>query len=253
MGAFLELLEHKPALWLDSHAYCERLLAGGRAPWLDVAAFVAWQRKAQGLLRPDVAVLPLAPAMAAWLEAHPELRAAMAAKARPTWPLKTLLADTALRAHLVELARGLRAGVAAVPLALVLPAPRAWLAQSYQQAHGGTPDLDDDAADSASVYLADFLRSFGEAGVDALLLQEAADFAPRSEADFACYQSVLNVAAHYRWDVGVELPGAAGPVALPGGCAFAIAGGTPVGAFRYARIAVDAQPEAVLERLATLR
>lgn len=254
MGAFLELLERKRALWLDSHAYCERLLAGGQAPWLDVAAFVAWQRKAQGLLRPDVVVLPLAPAVAAWLEAHPDLRAAMATKSRATWPLKTLLADAALRAHLVELTRGLRAGSAGLPLALVLPAPRAWLALAYAQAHAAAPELDEDAGDGASVYLGDFLRTFGEAGVDALLLQESAGFVPRAAADFAGYQTVVNVAAHYRWDIGVELPAMPDPaVGLPGGCAFAIAGGAPVGAFRYAQIPVDAQPEQVLERLAQLR
>ena len=276
MGAFLDLLACKPQLlWLDSHAYCERLLAGGSTPWLDAAAFVAWQRKAQGLLKPDVAVLPLAPVIEAWLASHPALREAMAGKSRATYPLKILLAEEPLRAHLVDLARGLRAGVAGVPLALVLPSPRAWVELSYQQAHGKLVEAGEDEADSASVYMADFLRVFGEAGVDALLLQEAEGFAPAAAQDFDCYQSVLNVAAHYRWDVGLQLAGVEEFCgSLPEGCSFAIApkplNGKPtavpppesfwtatapptMGAFRYARIPVDAQPESVLERLAALR
>ncbi len=263
MPAFLDLLRNKPnVLWLDSHAYCAKLLAGGEAPWLDAAAFVGWQRKAHGLLKADVVSLPIAAVIEAWLSAHPALREEMAAKSRATFALRTLLADEPLRAHLLELVLGLRAGITGLPLALVLPAPRAWVRIAYMQAHGVSTDAGEDEADSASVYIADFLRAFGEAGVDALLLQDLEDGA-------GC-QSLLNVAAHYRWDVGMQ--GATS--AVPAGTAFAIAeapipdmptgialtdafwrGELPAAtaAFYYARIPVAAQPEAVLERLATLR
>jgi hypothetical protein len=272
MGVFLELLKQPPrALWLDSHAYCAKLLADGAAPWLDVAACVAWQRKAQGLLKPSVTVLPLVPAIEAWLAAHPGLREAMRAKSRITYALKTLLADESLRGHLVELTRGLRAAVPGVPLALVLPTPRAWVAGAWAQAHGAAAaEVGDEDADSASVYVADFLRAFGDAGVDALLLEESAAGAPVSPAASDC-QSVLNLAAHYRWDVGVQVAQAS---PLPAGCAFAVAPqaleGTPTGvvlaesfwnggllpagaAFHYLHIPSGAQPEGVLQRLATLR
>jgi hypothetical protein len=272
MGAFLSLLARKPqALWLDSHAYAARLLAGGDAPWLDTAAFVAWQRKAQGLLKPDVAVLPLAPAIDAWLGAHAPLRESMRAKSRTTYALKVLLADEPLRAHLVELARGLRAGVAGVPLALVTPTPRAWVAIAHAQAQGAQADVGDDDADSAAVYVADFLRAFGDAGIDALLLDEAVGYAPDA-AGLACYQSIVNLAAHYRWDVGLHLAAGAATT-LPDGWTFAVAAralpGTASGvvvdedfwsgadapsaaSFRYARIPADAPPERVLQRLAAL-
>src|SRR5262249_9164480 len=148
------------------------LLANGNAPWLDTAAFVAWQRKSMGLLKPDVATLPLAPAIDAWLAANPALRAAMAAKSRIVFALKTLLADEPLRAHLVELARGLGAAVNQ-PLALVMPSPRAWIASAYRQAHGSDAEVSEDDVDSASVYIADFLRVFGDVRVDGLLLDDA--------------------------------------------------------------------------------
>ncbi|PPE74358.1 hypothetical protein C3942_10060 [Solimonas fluminis] len=250
-------------LWLDYGDYAGALLGGGAMPWLDVAGTIALQRKAQGLLRSDVLQLPVAAVAQAWVAAHPALREAMAAKRRAVVPLKTLLADEALRAHLVELARGLRACFAEAPLALACPSPRAWVAAAYRLAHGEETEAGEDETDSAAVYMADFLRSFGEAGIDVLLLQEGAQ-PPLPEL----YTPVLNVAAHYRWEAGLQ-----GPAGLAAsGLAFVIApesasgrplapaywGGAaaedcPAQGFRYAAIPADAQPESVLKRLAELR
>jgi hypothetical protein len=273
MGAFLDLLSAggKP-LWLDYTAYAGRLLAKGAPPWLDAGACVAWQRKAQGLLKSSVATVAMGEICAAWLAAHPELREVMAGKRRAVFPLKTLLADETLRAHLVELTGALRAGSAGLPLVLVLPSPRRWLVLAQVQAHGEAGESDDDAIDSAAVYIADFLRAFGECGVDAVLFEEAADDQPAS-AD--AYQAALNVAGHYRWDTGLRLPAAgsfaaAGPLsfviapkAVPGaraGCAVpaefwskAAPPPRPEGGFLFAEIPAAAQPEAVLDCLALLR
>ena len=277
MGAFLDLLSAggKP-LWLDYTAYAGRLLAKGAPPWLDAGACVAWQRKAQGLLKSSVATVAVAPVCAAWLEAHTELREAMAAKRRAVFPLKTLLADEGLRAHLVELTGAMRAGSAGLPLVLVLPSPRRWLALAQQQAHGAADESDEETIDSAAVYIADFLRAFGECGVDAVLFEETAEDEP---AAVDAYQAALNVAGHYRWDTGLRLPAAAkfaaaGPLSFviaPKPVPGARAGGVvpaefwaqskagaappkrPEGGFLYAEIPATAQPEAVLDRLALLR
>lgn len=261
-------------LWLDYNAYAARLLGNGTAPWLDADAAGAWMRKAQSLLKSDVAVLPVAGVVEQWLRAHPELAAAMAAKRRAVFPLKTLLADAPLRAHLVELARVLRALFDKLPLVLAVPSPRRWPALSYAQAYPSeAPEIDADAVDSAAAYAADFLRAFADCGVDALLLCEDSGSAPASAEDLSLYQAVFNVAAHYRWDAGLQLP--SGSVGAAGdGPAFALAdqplSGLPTGitvppafwsgadapassGFRYAEIPAEAQPERVLERLALLR
>lgn len=259
-------------LWLDYGDYAGALLAQGAVPWLDVSALVAWQRKAQGLLKSDVLQLPVAAVCAAWLAANPSLREAMAAKKRTVFPLKTLLADEALRAHLVELAKGLRACFADLPLALACPSPRRWVADAFRQAHGAGEEVEvgDDETDSAAVYVADFLRSFGDAGIDVLLLQESLDSEPASTESLALYQPVLNIAAHYRWSTVLDAP--AGRLSDAGGFGFLIApqagGGRHVPAefwggaeapdcppqgFRHALIPAQAQPESVLQRLAGLR
>lgn len=275
MNRFEELLAARAALWLDYADYAGALLAGGSVPWLDASALIAWQRKAQGLLRSDVVELPLGAVAAAWLAAHAPLREAMRAKRRAVFPLRTLLADEAWRAHLAELAGGLRASFAAQPLALACPSPRRWLLDAYQAAHGEAPEIDDDEVESAAVYLADFLRCFGETGVDLLLLQESDASEPGEAAALAAYQPVLNVAAHYRWSAGLSAPAgryAGGEAPLdfvvapqPAVARYAAqlvpaaywSGGEappcPPGGFRYAGIPGDAQPEAVLQRLAALR
>jgi hypothetical protein len=274
MPALDDLFASRTALWLDYTDYAAALLANGAVPWLDVGAAVAWQRKAQGLLKSDVITLPIAAVCAAWIDAHSLLREAMAAKRRAVVPLKTLLADEALRRHLVELAGGLRACFPALPLALAVPSPRDWVAEAFRQAHGSAVEVGDDEADGAALYVADFLRVFGDSGIDALLLQESAESEPAAAEALGCYQAVLNLAVHYRWDVGLAAPAgryAGGearlgfviaPRALPGaraGCIVPVefwSGATPPDCppqgFRYAVIPAGAQPETVLLRLEAL-
>ncbi|HWU68620.1 MAG TPA: hypothetical protein VN046_07080 [Stenotrophobium sp.] len=268
----------RPLLWLEHAAYSGGLLAAGNIPWLDVSALVAWQRKAQGLLRPDVATLPLAPLIDAWLRQHPQLTEAMGEKRRALYPLKTLLADEALRAHVAEALSGLRSCFPKLPLALVMPSPRRWPAQAYLQAMGSVDgvEIGADEIDSAAMYIADFLRSFGESGIDALLLEESPEAVPASAGEIEWYRPLLNVCAHYRWSCGLRLPRADGKLEPVEGVSFIIAPAVvasavagisvpdsfwndgivpqcPPGGFRFAEITAGANPETVLERLAALR
>ncbi|MGQ0619814.1 MAG: hypothetical protein ACT4QA_07850 [Panacagrimonas sp.] len=269
---------NKPALWLDDTAYSDRLLASGRTPWQDGAEYVAFRRKAIGLLKPDFNVVPVAAFANAWVAAHPDLRAAMAGKKRAIAPVRSLLADERLRAHLVETLRGLRAAFAGQPLVLAIPSPRAWVSEAYRLAFGADADVEvgGDEADACAVYVAEFLRSFGESGVDGLLLEEIEGAEPASAEELGWYQPVMNIAGHYRWDLGVRLPTAAAFSGSAGGVQFVIAPKSvagaangrvlgesfwsgeaamvaPAGGFRFASVPADAIPEKVLERLATLR
>ncbi|MDB5971297.1 MAG: hypothetical protein JWQ90_3747 [Hydrocarboniphaga sp.] len=262
-------------LWLDASDYASALLAKGAPPWLDVAATLAWQRKAQGLLHSDVISLPLALVIEAWLAQAAPLRSAMAAKPRLLAPLKVLLADAALRAHLAELVRGMRAGFGDALLALRVPSPRYWPALAYAQAFAADQPLEvsADDADAAAVYVADFLRGFGEAGVDVLLLEECPASVPSSDDDLCCYGAVINVARHYRWDLGLLQPSAGdydaasldfviAPTAQRGATIAALripasfwdSGRAAAAPLRYLSLpASGLQPEAVLERLSGLR
>jgi hypothetical protein len=277
MAAFLDRMTGSKLLWLDYSAYAGTLLAGGRIPWLDVAACIGWQRKAQGLLKSDVVPVPVALLIADWLATHSELARAMGEKKRVLFPLKTLLADSLLRGHLLDLLQGLRSSFGKTLLALVLPAPRRWIAIACEQAGASADngDIGGDEIDSASVYVADFLRAFGQSGIDSLLLEEAADVSLTSSG-LELYQPMINVAAHYRWDFGIHLKAGANGLDTSAGLGFVIAPSVvetvatgieiptafwadapvpdcPANGFRFAEVPADASPEKVLERLGVLR
>ena len=272
-----DLAARGPLLWLDYSEYAAALLAGGRAPWLDTAACLAWLRQAQSLLRSDVVTLPMGVVGAAWLDAHPTLVDAMAGrKRRAAAPLRTMLADEALRIQGVDLALALRAAFAQAPLVLACPSPRSWAAWAQGRcAPGESPDIDDDAVDGAACFMADFLRVFSQCGIDAVLLEEATDTAPTTAAALQLYRPVLDLASQYRWDIGLHLP-QIGTAPLAQGLDFVVAprevdvpmrgfaldpacwNGTPApacppGGFRFAAVPAGAQPEAVLARLADWR
>jgi hypothetical protein len=280
MGALLDHLSvtGRNAVWIEYTDYAGALLAGGAVPWLDSSAFLAWQRKAQGLLKSDVIALPVAPFCAAWLASQASLREAMAAKRRAVFPLKTLLADEGLRARLAETLRGLRSSIQNLPLALVIPSPRRWIALAQEQANGSADGIEIgmDEVESAAVFVADFLRAFGDCGIDALLLEEAPETEPADAAEIEWYRPLLNICAHYRWDFGLRLPLAARDPGSVDGLGFVIAPRAlrgvaagialppefwssgavpehPLHGFSFAQIPADAKPEAVLDRLAALR
>lgn len=260
MGHLLESVAaaHTPFLWLDDTAYAGRLLAGGHPPWNDVSAAIAHLRSALGLLRSDVAAIDVWPVLQSWLEAHPALRTDLQQAAKPERAVRRLLEDPALQTHLVALIQGLGAASAGRPVALVMPGPLGWV-----RAQMPNEVVDEDAIDAVAVYMAAFLRAFGGVRLDALLLDERADPTPPD-----LREPLLNLARHYRWDVGLRLsqvedkPSSDGFVIAPqGGLGVELGAlfwaGAPalevaVGGFRFAEIPVDAVPETVLARLRPL-
>lgn len=278
-----KLLDHlaagtRPLLWLDDTAYSDKLLAGGKTPWHDSAEYIAFRRKAQGLLRPDFVGIPVGRIATAWVARHAPLKDAMAARKRAVSPVRTLLAEGPLRAHIVEMLKGLRAVLGGAPLILSVPSPRAWVTEAYQLAFGADADVEvgGDEADACAVYVAEFVRSFGDSGVDGLLLEERAGAEPASAQELGWYQPVINIASHYRWDLGARFPTAAAFSGDATGLQFVIApkaiGGVvngvalpdsfwsgdvapaaPRGGFRFGSVPADAVPEQVLDRLSSLR
>ncbi|AFQ49934.1 hypothetical protein [Burkholderia cepacia] len=266
-------------LWLDHDSYSAPLLTGDAPPWLDSAACVAWVRHAHGLLRPDVLTLPLADLADAWLARDSALGAEMVGKTKRTHlPLKTCLSSEPVRAYAAALAVALRTALPGAIFVLDLPSPRDWAARAFTFASGMQHvDVDEDAADAAAACVADFLRGFATAGVDAVLMRESQAW----DADTAAHglervQPVVNVARHYGWDWGMRMPA---PVAFAGVAApdFSIApapgGGGLTGVlvpaafwhgeddlpaaqpdtFDVAAIPAAAHPETVLARIARLR
>ena len=174
--------------WLD---YGERLL--GPADWTDAARVAGLYGKLQALLSSDLIALPVARVAAAHIEARAGLLRLITSKPAGAQPLRALLADGTLRTMIGETLTRLDGVRGGATLALQMPAP-AEFAQAVAIAAGlAAPAADEDLADDAAVYLADFIRAFATSPVKALVLGQDAF----TEFD----APVVKVAVHYGWQV----------------------------------------------------
>jgi hypothetical protein len=199
------------AIWFDAADYGRaKLLAGAAVPWDSPAELTSFVAKLQGMFRSDAILAGVGEVFAQRAAGDAQLRAAMAARTRPGYALRTLLAADKARGAAAEAVRALAATTGGVPLVLAVPAPARWLSAAAEQA-GSDPGpidsgpidsgpIDSGRAETAAMYVADMLRTFGSLGVDGLLLDEgSARGSGLIHSD--AYRSVLNVADHYGWPV----------------------------------------------------
>jgi hypothetical protein len=202
------------ATWFDATDYGRaKLLAGAAVPWDSPAELASFVAKLQGMFRSDAILADVGEVFAQRAAGDARLRAAMAARTRPGYALRTLLADEQARGVAAEAVRALAATTGGVPLVLALPTPARWLSAAAEQAGSDPGPVDSGRAETAAMYVADMLRTFGSLGVDGLLLDEGS--APGSGLIHPdAYRSVLNVADHYGWPVLIRTDAA---VAWPHG------------------------------------
>lgn len=269
---YLEKLgTERTPLWIDAWAYGKTLLAkGDEPPWGDAGQMAAYHRQLQSLVASDVVVIELESFYHSWLQRSPGLLAAMAGKKRLGYALRTLLADTAAREHLHEIVDALAGLYPDRPVLLAMPSPRYWMAIAYCQAHASSEvNVSWDDAESASMYVADYLRSFAACDIGGVLLRDSEG--PSTDEELARYQPVLNVAEHYRWQLVLDgcsngyqpataqgvnfcLGDGAGSSTCPKSSVDVWQGGAAQkAAFLYLTIPADAVPESVLEWLEAAR
>jgi hypothetical protein len=192
-------------VWFDCTAYCrEKLLDGAPVPWASPGELSAFFGKAQGMFHSDALLVDIADLYAARVAQDPALPAAMAARTRPGFALRTLLGDERARDIATAAMSALGAGDSATPVVLSIPSPARWLVLAAAQA-GAPPDGPPEArhVEAAAMYIADLARIFADARVDGLVLDEGSA-APGALVDFECYRPVFNVAGHYEWPVWVR-------------------------------------------------
>jgi hypothetical protein len=197
------------AIWFDAGDYGRvKLLGGAAVPWGSPAELASFVAKLQGMFRSDAILADGGAVFAQRAAGDARLRAAMAARTRPGYALRTLLADEQARAAAAEAVRALAATAGGVPLVLAVPAPGRWLGAAAEQAGADPGPLDAERAETAAMYVADMLRTFGALGVDGLLLDEG----PAHGSGLVhpdAYRSVLNLADHYEWPVLIRTDAAA--------------------------------------------
>jgi hypothetical protein len=256
-----------PLRWLDWFDYGKRVVLNGKdIPWGDTTALVNFIGQGRSLLKLGVVSMDLGDYFAFWLQENPAVVETMRGKKRIGFALKTFLGNPSLRADLKELV-GCVASASDTPLVLVVPSPRKLLPWAHDTANGAsTGVVEDIAVDSATVYLADFLREFSDAGIAGILVRE------EGTQDFgvtlgSLYRPLNNIGEAYQWSVGLDLDGSLatnlddfdfviskandcdGLVAHPLPDDFWTSGECHYGAFVFGRIPIDAIPEKVLEIL----
>jgi hypothetical protein len=263
-------------IWFDAAAYGRaKLLGGADVPWDSPAELSSFFAKIGGMFGSDAILVDVGDMFAQRAAADQRLRAAMAARSRPGYALRTLLGDEQARGTAAEAIRVLAATSGSVPLVLTVPAPGRWLVAAARQAGSDPGPPDAGQAETGAIYSADFLRLFAGTGVDGLLLHEGR--IPAGELIHPeAYRPVLNVADHYEWPVLIQTDAAAawphGPVpdvavwlgsAAPGEPAgrwgivaeadFWAGADPPTGAdLVLAPVPAAADPEAVMQRVRAL-
>lgn len=195
------------ALLLDHHAYAQSVFLRNRpAPWDDPTSYARFFNQAQGLLKPDLAILDLNHFYTHHLEQNTTLRNAMSQKKRTGYALRTMLADKDLTRSAIDLAQTLTA-MASGQVILQIPSPMQWLRATHH--HSGSSELDSldaDDAENSSIYVADWLRSFAALPFSAILLDNRSidPSAPITPVGFDTYTPITNITAHYRLVIGMR-------------------------------------------------
>ncbi|HSO92821.1 MAG TPA: hypothetical protein VLR70_16935, partial [Arthrobacter sp.] len=133
------------ALVLDHHEYAASVILRGRpVPWDNATAYAAFFAQAQGLLRPDVALLDLNRLYGHLTTGNSGLETAMAARPRTGFALKTLLADDDLNRAVLDFVT-VFTKTARQPVVLRIPSPMMWLRGTHHfSGADDTSDLDAD-------------------------------------------------------------------------------------------------------------
>lgn len=194
--------EVKTTLWLDFLAYANRLFNGNKGNLFgDASQFLSVYRQGQGLLQSDVVSIQMDDFYGAWLNSNADVMESWKGK-KPTFILKKLLAEQNPKEILTEIMTGLTTLYPGHPFVLVLSSPQKWL-QWIEQIIPGKPWEHEDV-DTATMYLADFLRNFSTISLSAILLKEGVDPSIGIKEAMTYYQPILNVAKYYNWAIGIE-------------------------------------------------
>lgn len=250
------------AVVFDHHGYASSVILRGRpVPWDNATTYAAFFAQAQGLLRPDAALLDLNRLYGHLTAGNSGLEAAMAARSRTGYALRTLLGDHDINRAVLEFVT-VFAKTARQPVVLRLPSPMEWLMGTHHfSGSDDTSDLDADSAENASMYVSDWLRAFAALPIAGLLLDNRtpAGATRNVSVPLEAYTPIANLAGNYRWTLGQLDDGQArlhGDTAvgayIPAQFWLDPKVELPAGDFYLSEIPGAASPEGVLARLETL-
>ncbi|MGW3543790.1 hypothetical protein [Nocardia niigatensis] len=253
-------------LLVDCDAYATAVIRqGAPIPWADISALTGHVAQVHALLDPDTLWVDIEALVAGHLTDDPRLLTQMGARSRTGYPLRTMLGSEALVDRMLITVRTL-ADATRRPVVLDVPSPARWLGRVHTLAGNPLSEVDDDSADSASMYFAEWLGKLGTLPIALVLLDARAsegDTAVTAAETVSSYSSIVNVAGHFGWtlamrtqhmvEVSADAPGIA-LVSEQYWLGEAELGAAELGAagVLLATIPATASPEHVLERHARI-
>lgn len=248
-------------LLLDNDAYATAVIRQGVAiPWTDLPALASHVGQVAGLLDPDVSWVDLEGLYRAHLAERPDLVTAMGARPRAGVALRTLLGDPAVGRIVLDTLQTI-AAAAHRPLVLDIPSPVRWLLRAHETAGTALDEVDEDRADAASVYIAEWLGHLGDLPVALVVLDARSrngEIGPSAPESLSAYTALTNVCRHFGWSIalqsdrGVVLGDDEPRVAVLAETYWTDAAEIPEADALIATIPASAVPEQVLDRLARL-
>jgi hypothetical protein len=230
---------------------------GSPVPWTDTTLAAGHFGQVRGLLDPDALWVDIQRLQAAHAARRGELIEAMRARTRTGYPLRVLLADEKLLAASLEMLETL-ASTSRRELVLHVPSPASWLSWAHEVAGNPLDGVDADRADSASMYIAEWLGRLGSLPV-ALILLDARGGPTETPEQLGSYTSIANVVRHFDWSLalwdstGIESAPGDPPFGLLPDEFWTVGTDIPKGEILVTTIPGSASPEQVLEQLAKLR
>lgn len=247
----------EPTLILDSASYAQKvLLQNSAVPWGDATAYSNHLGQVQALLKSEVALIPLDRMLFTETDSNPALVEAMGARSRTGFAARTLLGDEDLKQKVQALV-GTAVKTQRQPVVLHLPSPLALLRHTARAVDSDSDnEFDQDDAENAAVYYADWLRTFADLNIAGIIFDER-----DGAVDEDAYKPIMNTAAHYQWPVGLRQDSeirffsaeTVVPVLAPGVFDADAVGGQDTAGVMFAEIPEDAVPEQVLARLGEIR
>lgn len=190
---------------LDAHDWAQAVVLQGKdVPWRDTMAYVNFVSQAQGLLDPDATLVALDRFYDFLVSSDERLRASMGVKKRTGYALRTLLADSESNRRVLELVT-IFTKTQRRPVILHIPSPRRWLERTHIFSDVTTIDaLDSDAAENASMYVADWLRNFAALPIAAVMLDDRNAGSGGIPVPLSAYTPLANATSNYGWGLAMR-------------------------------------------------
>lgn len=200
METLLKKSDSTIQLMIDAQNYAQTILLQGKAiPWNEPTAYANHLKQTVDLLKPQIVIVRLDMMIKQELAENKTLVSAMGEKSRSGFALKTLMGDEHFKNAVGNLVMT-ATKMLKIPIAVQLPSPKDILILTTKAAKPDAElDFDDDDAENAAVYFADWLRIFTSANLAGLIFDEQ-----NGAVGEQVYQPIRNTAEHYQWCIGVR-------------------------------------------------